>query len=163
MEVYHASVHSFDEFGSSPEHKELGHHFSPHRDLCLTLIDTSENHHVYQSEIPEGPYWEMFDIANWENTEEFIESFQRSLELNNKEKDYHSLVEATASVSPQEKQAILVKVLQKKGYVGISYHNEHERGRQGSESYLVFSEDDIELLEREDIPGLDTDDDMLGI
>jgi len=150
MESFHASENCFEEFDPNPNSKELGHHFSPHKDLCLSLINTENLHYLYEVEIPEGPYWEMFDIANWTEPEDFASSLYQSTVLNGDQKLHQQLMEAIkVRKDPQD----VVEVLQKAGYVGISYFNEHEVGKSGRESYLVFSEEDIEVLDRKDIPG----------
>ena len=154
MEVYHASEHCFDEFSSDPSHKEVGHHFSPHRDLCLSLVDTEQNHHVYQVEIPDGPYWEMFDVVDWNKADDFVDSFRRSCDLGNDHREFEKIWDAAGKeAGNQGKQSAILSVLEELGYAGISYHNEHERGIGGAESYMVFSEENIELLDREDVRG----------
>lgn len=159
MECFHASHQCFDEFDTSRQSKEVGHHFSPDRQLCLSLVDTAKTHYLYQVELPDGPYWEMYDIANWNNCADFMDSLRRSIELNHGagQKQLHQKIMQAANSSPSDPQLGVVKLLQEEGFVGISYFNEHEHGRTGQESYMIFSEEDITILEREDIVGLESD------
>lgn len=150
MESFHASESCFEEFDSNPSSKELGHHFSPHKDLCLSLVNTENPHYLYEVNIPEGPYWEMFDISNWNNSEDFSRSLQASNELNT---DKALFKEISLAMAVNQNPLSVTALLQKAGYVGISYFNEHEVGRGGRDSFLVFSEDDIEVLDRKDIVG----------
>lgn len=150
MESFHASEHCFEEFDSDPSSKELGHHFSPHKDLCLSLINVENPHYLYEVEIPDGPYWEMFDIANWNNSEDFKRTLEQSITLNDDKLLHSQLIKAMEDNKDPLK---ITDALQKAGYVGISYFNEHETGLDGRESYLVFSEEDIEVVDRKDIVG----------
>ena len=155
MEVYHASNQEFEEF--SCDHKELGHHFAPDKKLCLDLVTENDNHFIYVAEIPDSGYWEMEDCPDWTQTENFLEKFMTSIEYNRANpslvREIESLLTKMPTKMSTDDQATIANVFDKHGLAGIKYYNEHEKGLGNQDSYLIFLEENIELVDRLDIYG----------